>query len=82
MIVAYPVLMLVALGYAFGVMTRGPASMVGWLYAFGSVAFVAWALVTLARHDTMKAATDLGDAWIRRINQHRQSAQPSVLAAK
>ncbi|MFZ5636431.1 MAG: hypothetical protein ACOY82_07555 [Pseudomonadota bacterium] len=73
----YYALMLAAVGYVFGVTTKGPDSFVGWIYAFGAVVFAALALVTVARHSTMTTATDSGDEWVQRINQNRQPAPPS-----
>lgn len=74
---AYLVLMFVALGCAFAVTTKAPDSFVGWLYALGGVSFAGLAFVAVARQSTMTAAADSGDAWIQRINQHRQPAPPS-----
>ncbi len=79
-VMLFPVLALAALWYAMSVSTQGPSSVMGWLYAFGGLAFAAWALIALARHDTLTVATDVGDQWIHRINHHRQPPQPSAPA--
>ncbi len=77
-IIASPIFVLIALGYALSVPSLGPSTISGWLFAFGVVVFLGWAFIALLRHDTMTVATDIGDEWIRRINHHRQPPPPSA----
>lgn len=73
---------LVMAAYAVWIFTQvpahGPSTVTGWTYAIGSVVIAGWALVALARHDTMVSATDNGDEWIRRINHRPQPPPPSA----
>lgn len=58
----------------------GPMTSLSWLYAFGGIAFVGWALISIVRGETMGVATRVGDEWVERINQHRKPPADQVSA--
>jgi hypothetical protein len=74
---AFPILLLIALGYVLAVPAMSPSIFYKWIFGFGAVTFSGCAFAAVFRHSTMTTATDVGDEWIRRINQHRQPSQPS-----
>ncbi|MFZ5636430.1 MAG: hypothetical protein ACOY82_07550 [Pseudomonadota bacterium] len=76
--VAFPALALVAVGCGIVVVETGPHTISGWVYAIASLAASGWALVVVARHETITVAIEIGDDWVRRINQHRQLAGTAI----